>query len=109
VKKAEVSELGSSDDGVSSLDQLGQYNQALADINNHDYLVYAAAYERGYRNGRDYEAKMHSGLELSTKDVLALKKFSNAIGYISHTDHEDFLSLLQKLEEVDGTDGEVHS
>ena len=73
--------------------------QMIADITNHDYEVWNAAYDRGYKSGRDAEARMHSGLELSPSELQAFKKFVMSIGYISHDEHEDFHRLIRRLED----------
>ena len=96
-----VSEVGSSKSIPDpQLNSIGSLDCLIADITNHDYEVWNAAYERGYKNGRDHEAKMHSGLELSRAEVQAINKLALSMGYISHEDHESFLMLLKRLEDV---------
>lgn len=97
-KKVRVSELGLSDSIES--DHKSLTDQILADISNHDFQVWNAAYERGYKCGRDYEAKMHSDFVLSITEVQAIKRFALSIGYISYENHEDFHMLLKRLEDI---------
>lgn len=108
-KKEVVSEVGSSNGRVEIAETIvdieARTNKALTDqilndISQRDYLVWNSAYERGYRNGRDYEAKMHSDLTLSMHEVQAIKRFALSIGYISYENHEDFHMLLKRLEDI---------
>jgi hypothetical protein len=69
------------------------------EISEHDYEMWNRAYDRGYKNGRDSEAKRHTGLELTVSEVRAILRFASKIGYISHEQHEDFHILLRRLQD----------